>query len=227
MDIEIASYSALGEKLEHGSDREKKYAILEVLASQNALENIRFFVSFLYTFKINELNDQVLQGSVNNIKLILNDEIIHTVIFRNLINILRENKDEGFTEIFEDDFWDIDLMMATCFDEVIESELEWFDYLSSIQDINGFTRETIYEFLSYYTHIAMKNIKNKYSDRYVSTQNELVMFYESKKNLNNTKALAQETNLLTYNIGVLEDNGFIDGDLTSDVNKIIEEFANG
>jgi ribonucleotide reductase beta subunit family protein with ferritin-like domain len=140
---------------------------------------------------------------------------------------LKENKDEGFSDIFEDELWDIDLMIATCFEEVIQSEMEWFEYLSGIQEIMGFNAETINDFLSYYTHIALKSIGNRYSDRYTSTQNELVLFYESKKNLNNSKALAQETNLLTYNIGVLEDGGFYDGDLTSTVSEIIEEFKNG
>ena len=222
LDIEIKSYSALGEKMEHGTLREKKIALLEVIARQYALENIRFFVSFLYTFKINEMNDQVLQGSVNNIKLILNDEIIHTVIFRNLINILKDVKDEGFQEVFNDNLLDIDNMVATCFEEVIKSEMEWFGYLSGIQEIMGFTEDTVKGFLEYYTHVALKYIGNKHNDKFSTDQNELVLFYESKKNLNNTKALAQESNLLTYNIGVLEDGGFLEGDLTVNAREVLD-----
>jgi ribonucleotide reductase beta subunit family protein with ferritin-like domain len=202
-------------------------AIIEVLARQYALENIRFFVSFLYTFKINEMNEQVLQGSVNNIKLILNDEIIHTVIFRNLINILKDSKDEGFHHLFEDDFlFDASSMFVRCFDEVIKSEMEWFRYLSSIQDISGFNDETVLGFLQYYTHTALKYIGVEYLKEDVQ-QNELVLFFESKKNLNSTKALAQETNLLTYNIGVLEDGGCSAGDLDIDAEKLLREGLDG
>ncbi len=222
LDIEIESYSNLKTKLSHGTDNEKKMAIVEVLARQYALENIRFFVSFLYTFKINEMNGQVLQGSVNNIKLILNDEIIHTVIFRNLINILREQKDEGFSHLFGEDFlYDTDSLFITCFSEVIESEMEWFKYLSDIQDIIGFNDDTVRGFLEYYTYAALKYIGVEH-EIFSSEQNELVLFFESRKNLNNTKALAQETNLLTYNIGVLEDGGFLDDDLDFDLNNYIE-----
>ncbi len=221
LDIEVKSYSALGNKIQYGTLKEKKIAILEVTARQYALENIRFFVSFLYTFKINEMNDQVLQGSVNNIKLILNDEIIHTVIFRNLINILKDVKDEGFSEIFKDEDIDIDSLIASCFEEVIVSEMEWFGYLSGIQEIMGFTEGTVRGFLEYYTHVALKYIGNKHNDRFDQNQNELVLFYESKKNLNNTKSLAQENNLLTYNIGVLEDGGFLEGNLDIDLKELL------
>ncbi len=219
LDLEIKSFSGLSAILSSDARTldEKKMAIIEVLARQYALENIRFFVSFLYTFKINEMNGQVLQGSVNNIKLILNDEIIHTVIFRNIINILKSNKDEGFTHLFDgsDILYDTESLFKQCFYEVIESEMEWFRYLSGIQEIMGFTEDTVRGFLEYYTHAALKYIGMD-DDRLDSSQNELVMFYESKKSLNNTKSLAQENNLLTYNIGVLEDGGFTDGDITVD-----------
>jgi len=218
LDIELKSYSSLKEKMEDDDIDNRKLAIIEVLARQYALENIRFFVSFLYTFKINELNSQVMQGSVNNIKLILNDEIIHTVIFRNLLTILRNEEDEGFTHLFTDE---VDEMISYCFSEVIESEIKWFEYLSSIQDISGFTEESIRDFLEYYTHLALKYIGNRNSDKFNGDQNEIVMFFESKKNLNATKALAQETDLLTYNIGVLDDNGFRDGDLKVDAKEIL------
>lgn len=212
LDIEIKSYSELTEKMETGTLPEKKMAILEVLFRQYALENIRFFVSFLYTFKINEMNDQVLQGSVNNIKLILNDEIIHTVIFRNLINILKGTEAEGFTDSFNEE---AEELLVRCFSEVIESEMNWFGYLSSIQEIMGFNEESVRGFLEYYTYTALKHVGIE-ADMFDSAQNELVLYYESKKSLNNTKSLAQENNLLTYNIGVLEDGGFLEGDIVVD-----------
>ena len=219
LDIEIVSYSSIKEILQSDIPLDfKKRAILEVLARQYALENIRFFVSFLYTFKINEMNGQVMQGSVNNIKLILNDEIIHTVIFRNMINILRDVKDEGFSHLFDEK---TDDMFAMCFREVIESEVEWFKYLSSKQDIIGFTEDTIRGFLEYYTYSALKFIKNRHAEEFSSSQNELVLFFESKKSLN-SKSLAQENNLLTYNIGVLEDGGFSEGKLDVDIKELLD-----
>ena len=206
LDIEIKSYDGLAEKLL--VPMEKHGAILEVLVKQYVLESIRFFGSFLYTFKINELNDQVLQGSENNIILIANDEQIHVAIFKQLINTLRDNKDEGFSEYFDDDFKDT---VRASFAEVIESEIEWFHYLSGIQDIQGFTEGSIRGFLEHYSKISMEGIG--VDCEYVGDSNELTNFFKTKTNIRGQKSMAQETDLLSYSIGVLEDKGFLTDDL--------------
>lgn len=216
LDLELKCYNNLEEimKSETVSLDNKKKAILEVIIRQYALESLRFFISFLYTFHLNEINSQVLQGSVNNITLILNDEIIHTTIFRHLINILSTNEDEGFTHL-------VDFIKETSvkvFKEVIESELSWFEYLSSIQEFEGFDKKQIKEFLHFYTSRALELIKVDTKD-FIGDRNFLVEFFESKKNINNTKALAQETEILTYNIGVLEDKDYFSTDLLSFVKE--------
>lgn len=218
LDLELHSYNTL-EKIMSGdySLDEKKKVIIEVCLRQYALENIRFFISFLYTFHLNEINEQVLQGSVNNITLILTDEVIHTTIFRHLLNCMFDNKDEGFSHLqqYKED------KAIEIFKEVIESEMSWFEYLSSIEEFEGFTKTQIREFLNFYASKALQLIKVP-NDDFVGNRNDLVEFFESKKNINNTKALAQETEILTYNIGVLEDNNFEVGKLD---NFIEEEYV--
>lgn len=210
LDLELKSYNELEQIMKDDSvelDKKKK-AIVEVCLRQYALENIRFFISFLYTYHLNEINEQVLQGSVNNITLILNDEIIHTTIFRHLINSLMNNPDEGFSHLVEYK----NTLAQEIFKEVIESEVNWFKYLSSIEEFEGFGETQIREFLNYYASRALELIKVDNKD-FIGVRNNLVEFFESKKNLNNTKALAQETEILTYNIGVLEDKNYDKADL--------------
>lgn len=210
LDLELKSYNELEQIMKDDSVEldEKKKAILEVCLRQYALENIRFFISFLYTYHLNEINEQVLQGSVNNITLILNDEIIHTAIFRHLINSLMNNSDEGFSHLIEYK----NILAQEIFKEVIESEVNWFKYLSSIEEFEGFGETQIREFLNYYASRALELIKVDNKD-FIGVRNNLVEFFESKKNLNNIKALAQETEILTYNIGVLEDKNYDKADL--------------
>lgn len=211
LDLELRCYNSLEYIMESDtySLDDKKKVLLEVLLRQYSLENIRFFISFLYTYQLNEVNSQVLQGSVNNISLILNDEIIHTTIFRHLLNTLMNNNDEGFSHLRD--------YMSTkaidIFKEVIESEVSWFKYLSSIAEFDGFTETQIREFLNFYSARALDLIKVK-SNEFQGNRNNLVEFFESKKNINGTKALAQETEILSYNIGVLEDRDFYTTDLT-------------
>lgn len=215
LDLELRAYQELGGKLETDDQSERNKAILEVLLRQYSLESIRFFISFLFTFQINELNQQVLQGSVNNIALILNDEIIHTTIFKTMINILKKYEDEGFVEE-ANSAWFTETANKI-FKEVITSELAWFDYLSSIEELPGFTRTVAKEFLEFYAKRALDliNVENKFK----SVKNEMVTFFEDKKEINNAKAQAQETNLLSYNIGVLEDKEYWDKELGKGFSK--------
>ena len=194
-----------------------KKMILEVVIRQYALENIRFMVSFLYTQHLNEINEQVLQGSVNNISLILNDETIHTTIFKHLINILMTESSEGFTQYVATG--ELQELAIRVFKEVVDSEIAWFRYLSSIEEFEGFTEVQIRQFLNFYATKALDGIKVSSKDFVGDNRNELVEFFENKRNINATKSLAQETEILTYNIGVLEDNDFHTADLTAMFNK--------
>ncbi len=187
--------------------RRQKYALVESLIHQYVLENIRFFVSFLYNFMLNELNDQNLQGTVNNNTLILNDEVIHTVIFKNIINIAANNEDEGLQDIIKSD-WFTDTVHRI-FASVKESEMQWFRHLETLDTIQGITEITISDFLDYYIYKAKQAIN---IDDTSIVGNDLVSFFETKKNINGQKAASQETNLLSYNIGVLVDNGCLDKD---------------
>lgn len=193
------------------TEDELKEMIMEVVIRQYALENIRFMVSFLYTQHLNEINEQVLQGSVNNIALILNDETIHTTIFKHLINILRDNPSEEFSHLFTSGY--VSTKSIQIFKEVVQSEIEWFEYLSSICEFEEFTKVQIQQFLHFYTVKALDGIKVQSIDFQGENRNGLVEFFENKRNLNATKSLAQETEVLTYNIGALEDKEFHTGNL--------------
>lgn len=193
------------------TDQDLKEMLMEVVIRQYALENIRFMVSFLYTQHLNEINEQVLQGSVNNIALILNDETIHTTIFKHLINILKDNPSEGFTSLFVSNY--VQDKAIEVFKEVIESELQWFKYLASIEEFEGFTEIQVRQFLNFYASKALDGIKVPNDDFAGDNRNQLVEFFENKRNLNATKSLAQETEVLTYNIGALEDKAFHTADL--------------
>ena len=209
--VELDAYEEFKINIKSTDQDIRNKAIVKECLLQYALENIRFMISFLYTYRINEVNGQVLQGSVNNITLILNDETIHTTIFKHLINILRTSKEEGLAYLWESGWAQKELV--TIFDKVIESELTWFNYLGTIAKFEGFNIEQAKEFLCFYAHRALEvvGINDVYTE--YAIRNELVEFFESKRNINNIKSLAQETDILSYNIGSLEDKDFYTADL--------------
>lgn len=218
--IEGDAYKKLHEVLLSDVDlEEKKKVLLEAIVHQYALENIRFFISFLYTYMLNEVNNQKLQGSCNNLTLILNDEVIHTTIFKHIIDILGDKEDEGFTHLVNTE-WFTNLVNEV-FRKVYESEMDWFRYLDSIDNINGLNETTVSNFLLYYIGNSLRRIKVDSEFDEVEA-NDLVNFFETKKNINNQKAAAQETNLLSYNIGVLVDGGYDDTDY-SDITQLIPQ----
>jgi ribonucleotide reductase beta subunit family protein with ferritin-like domain len=216
--LENSIYEELSRVFDEGDDHQegeggediKKKAILRSVFAQYALENIRFMVSFLYTFQINELTNAGIQGTANSIALIAKDELIHTVIFRNLINILRNNPEEGFSHLFErgkdgsESFAEKNII--SIFDTVLESEMEWFKHLSKYEDIPGMTDQQVFDFLAHHANQALSFIGyDGKTYRRLEEPTHLIEFFEKKRNVSLKKVLAQENDVTSYTIGVLED----------------------
>jgi ribonucleotide reductase beta subunit family protein with ferritin-like domain len=208
LEIENRIYSSLDTDIKDDNLPliEKKKALLESLFAQYILENVRFMVSFLYTFKINDVTDDGIKGTANSIALILNDETIHTVIFKHLINILQKYEEEGFTELFTDPAHrkGLDEMVHKLYRDVVESEIQWFNHLSSYEELPGMTEKAVREFLYYYANYSLKQIN--FSSPFEEVEaNELVDFFEKKRRISNKKILAQENDATSYTIAALED----------------------
>lgn len=227
LNLEREAYKKLQEEIneedfdffsDKNTEDKVKNSILDAIVQQYALESMRFMVSFLYTLKINSIFNQSLQGSANSIKLILNDEIIHTVIFSTLIGTLMIEESEGFTELFTKDREE---KIIEVFDDVLESEMEWFRHLSSIQEIQGFTESTMRVFLENIKFSSLKAIGIKRAN-IVKRDSEITLFFNKEKKINNAKTLAQETEVLSYNIGVLRDDGFEEEDINIDLESTFE-----
>lgn len=214
LDFEIDGYQKMEDDLKDKildsffpkrAKKRKSKAILLSLLHQLGLESMRFMVSFLYTFKINAIHNQALQGSTNNIKLILNDELVHVAIMVNMISILRNVPSEGFMDAANSEWFN--QKAIEIFETIIESELNWYRYLSDIQHINGFTEDSIRQFLELLAYNALGRIGIK-NESWNHDSNDVTNFFNKNKKINGAKSLAQETDLLSYNIGVLEEDEF-------------------
>jgi len=205
---EIKIFSDLDSRLESEDDiLEQKFIILEATVAQYALENVRFMISFLYTFKINKMTENSILGTANSIGLILNDETIHTIIFMHIINILKKEKSEGFTECFEgeENKARFAKILDDTFKTVVASEKKWFKFLSSFSEVDGMTEKTVDEFLMYYSNYATKRIKEADVFDFDNKKTELIHFFEKERDLNSKKTMAQENDLKTYTIAALVD----------------------
>ncbi|MBO7084921.1 hypothetical protein J6W20_03280 [bacterium] len=64
------------------------------------LEGLKFYVSFLVTYIVNESTNDSIPGVAKIIKLINFDEDMHVSLVGGVINILQRMPGEGFSHLF-------------------------------------------------------------------------------------------------------------------------------
>ena len=106
--------------------RKLKKQLYLCLMSVNALEAIRFYVSFACSFAFAER--ELMEGNAKIIKLIARDEALHLTGTQHMLNLLRSGQDDPeMAEIAaecEQECYDL-------FVEAAEQEKEWAEYLFS------------------------------------------------------------------------------------------------
>ncbi len=129
---------------------EHKKALWKCLNAINALEGIRFYVSFACTWAFAEVNK--MEGNAKIIKLIAKDENLHLAATQNLIKILPK-EDPDFARIAVECADEI----LEIFMEVVNQEIEWAQYLFEDGSMIGLNfpllRDYVYE-------IAGKRMRN-------------------------------------------------------------------
>lgn len=178
---------------------EKKKVLLELLVSILALEGVKFYVSFLMTYVINNNYNSRIQGATRIIKLINFDEDVHTSMISGLINILKKEQSEGFSELIRSDWFST--MVYETFNDVLTDELEFAEYLLSIGDIPTLTLPVIEKFMKYYVDLRVSSIGQ--SKIHNQEKTDVVQWFESYKNMDMDNAALQESDLAVYNIGIL------------------------
>lgn len=153
-------YRVYGEGGEHNlSLRELKKKLLLCVASVNVLEGVRFYASFACSFAFAERG--LMEGNAKIISLIARDENLHLAITQNILKKWANGDDDPeMAELFEENRSVIKKM----YDDCVNQELEWADYLFKDGPMLGLTKEILHEYVK---HIAGKRmrtlgIKNEY-----------------------------------------------------------------
>ncbi len=130
--------------------KEKTYL---AMCSVNALESIRFYVSFACSFAFAER--KLLEGNAKIIKMIARDEALHLTGTQQILNIWRSGRDDP-------EMADISLKLADqgrkIFIDVVEQEKEWADYLFMKGSMLGMSKEIIYEYIEYIANQRLQAI---------------------------------------------------------------------
>lgn len=183
-------------------ETEKKKLLLELLVSILALEGVKFYVSFLATYIINNNYKNAISGATRIIKLINFDEDLHTSMISGTLQILKKEKIEGFSEIIKSDWFEN--MAKDKFRKVYEDEMEWARYLLSFGNIPSLTEKAISNFMKYYVDNRLGSIG--IGKIYNEKKSDIVMWFENYKDLNKDNSALQESDLAVYSIGIMKND---------------------
>jgi ribonucleoside-diphosphate reductase beta chain len=179
--------------------KELKRATLRLIVAINILEGVRFYPGFACIWALNKSQGYV-EGTSKNLKFIARDENIHLSITQKMLQILKNNEDEGFTEIFEEMEEEIWQMYVDAFDE----ESEWIDYLFSQGSILGLNAEIAKEYLKYIINRRLKAIG--YNIMFQNCSTNPIPWIESYINMDIEEGLPQEGEVTNYISGGVDNS---------------------
>ena len=124
------------------------------LNSVNALEGIRFYVSFACSWAFAELKK--MEGNAKIIRFIARDENIHLASTQTLLRLLPTN-DKDFAKIKEE----CEEQVYQIFDEVVEQEKAWADYLFKDGSMIGLNATVLKDYVEWIANKRMMALKLK------------------------------------------------------------------
>ena len=131
-----------------------KTALYLTIVSVNVLEAIRFYVSFACSFSFAERS--LMEGNAKVIKLIARDEALHLSGTQNMIQMLREGKDDPEMAIIAKEQEE---MTYQIFREAAEQEKEWAEYLFKDGSMIGLNASILKDYVEYITNVRLKALR--------------------------------------------------------------------
>ncbi|MFB6325819.1 ribonucleotide-diphosphate reductase subunit beta [Pantoea deleyi] len=166
------------------------------LMSVNALEAIRFYVSFACSFAFAER--ELMEGNAKIIKLIARDEALHLTGTQHMLNLLRSGEDDP--EMKE--------IAAECREECFElfkkaalQEKEWADYLFSGGSMIGLNKDILCQYIEYITNIRMQAVG---LDLPFQTRSNPIPWINSWLVSDNVQVAPQEVEVSSYLVGQID-----------------------
>ncbi|QZA70674.1 ribonucleotide reductase [Erwinia phage AH04] len=133
--------------------RDLKKKLYICLHSVNALEAIRFYVSFACSFAFAERS--LMEGNAKIIKLIARDEALHMTGTQHMLNMMWTGRDDPeLQEIAEECRDEVQAM----FKLAAEQEKDWADYLFEGGSMIGLNKDIICQYIEYITNIRMSAV---------------------------------------------------------------------
>ncbi|RJX65786.1 ribonucleotide-diphosphate reductase subunit beta [Vibrio sinensis] len=167
------------------------------LMSVNALEAIRFYVSFACSFAFAER--ELMEGNAKIIKLIARDEALHLTGTQHMINLLRNGQDDfSFMQIAEE-------CKQECFDlfkAAAEQEKEWAEYLFKDGSMIGLNKDILCQYVEYITNVRMQAVGLGIA--YPGATSNPIPWINAWLSSDNVQVAPQEAEISSYLVGQIE-----------------------
>jgi ribonucleoside-diphosphate reductase beta chain len=184
------------------STRKLKERLYLAVCSVNALEAIRFYVSFACSFAFSER--ELLEGNAKIIKLIARDEALHLTGTQTILNLWRTGKDDlEMKEISEE----LAGQGKQIFMDVVEQEKEWADYLFKDGSMIGLNAEILSQYIEYISNQRMKAIG--FDAPFSITSNPLP-WMNAYLVSDNVQVAPQESEISSYLVGQVDSTVGVD-----------------
>lgn len=184
----------LGENI---SEYEHKKAIWMALHASYALEALRFMVSFATALAMVE--NKIYIGNGNIISLILQDELLHTEWTAWIINAAVK-EDPVFAQLQIDCAAEV----YALYEQVIQEEKSWADYLFIKGVVIGLNADILKDFVDWTAFNKLKEVGIKYLGSY--PKSNPIPWFQKHANLSKKQSALQETESTSYIIGAMSDS---------------------
>ncbi|PZO94784.1 MAG: ribonucleotide-diphosphate reductase subunit beta, partial [Haemophilus parainfluenzae] len=177
--------------------RNLKKQLYLCLMSVNALEAIRFYVSFACSFAFAER--QLMEGNAKIIKFIARDEALHLTGTQHMINLMRMGKDDPemaqiAAETEQESF--------NLFKQAAEQEKAWAEYLFKEGSMIGLNKTILWQYIEYITNIRMKSIGLE--PAFTTAKQNPIPWINTWLVSDNVQVAPQEVELSSYLVGQID-----------------------
>lgn len=189
------SYEVEGKTFEV-SKRKLKERLFLSICSTNALEAIRFYVSFACSFAFAER--ELLEGNAKIIKLIARDEALHLTGTQHILNNWFTGKDDPEMKEIADELKDEGLQI---FLDVVEQEKEWAQYLFKDGSMIGLNAQILNQYIEYISNQRLHAIGY---DMPFSIKSNPLPWMNAYLVSDNVQVAPQETEISSYLVGQVD-----------------------
>ncbi|MFT6920753.1 MAG: ribonucleoside-diphosphate reductase beta chain [Cognaticolwellia sp.] len=189
------SYQVEGKTLEV-SERKLKERLFLAICSVNALEAIRFYISFACSFAFAER--ELLEGNAKIIKLIARDEALHLTGTQHILNNWMSGRDDPemqeISKALREEGKEI-------FMDVVEQEKEWADYLFKDGSMIGLNAAILKQYIEYISNQRLSAIG---FDAPFDIKSNPLPWMNSYLVSDNVQVAPQETEISSYLVGQVD-----------------------